>query len=221
MTPPDKESVERAIAMCGLHGLHGTQGLIRALQARVDALEADNTGLRRHRDVSASAMVRNHIRAETLKAERDAGIKEQNRLTKAWEAKHAEQVKSNKSHAEYFDKSQRRMHELVKERDTALSASGAAAAEMRERCAEIVGRHKYHWDDAQAEIRETPLPTDAQAALDRALYWAWNDAIEAAADVLWERTYCSADCGCHDCAVADQYADEIRALKRSWKEGRE
>ena len=63
-----------------------------------------------------------------LTAERDTALKEQERLAKAWEAKHEYQVKQSKDHAEYFDKSQRRIHELVAERDTARAETDAKVA---------------------------------------------------------------------------------------------
>lgn len=57
-----------------------------------------------------------------LLAERDAALKEQDRLVRAWEAMHKNQVKQSKDHEDYFYKSQRRMTELVAERDAAFAA---------------------------------------------------------------------------------------------------
>jgi hypothetical protein len=51
---------------------------------------------------------------EELLAERVKELEAENeRLARAWRNKHANQVREAKSHREYFDKSQRRIHELV------------------------------------------------------------------------------------------------------------
>ena len=65
-----------------------------------------------------------------LLAERDAALKEQERLARAWEAKHDAMVQQAKDHEDYFDKTQRRMAELVAERDAAFAAG---QEEMRRR----------------------------------------------------------------------------------------
>ena len=65
-----------------------------------------------------------------LMAERDAALKEQERLARAWEAKHDAMVQQAKDHEDYFDKTQRRMAELVAERDAAFAAG---QEEMRRR----------------------------------------------------------------------------------------
>lgn len=69
-------------------------------------------------------------RAEKAEAERDAALKEQERLARAWEAKHDAMVQQAKDHEDYFDKTQRRMAELVAERDAAFAAG---QEEMRRR----------------------------------------------------------------------------------------
>lgn len=97
-------------------------------------------------------------RDEKAEAERDAALKEQDRLAKAWEAKHDYQVKQSKSHADYFDKSQRRMHELVRERDEAR-AQVAAAYEAAEKALES---RKYGDPDEREECA-------FDAALDRGI----------------------------------------------------
>lgn len=69
-----------------------------------------------------------HGDAEALRRENARLRAENDRLAKAWEAKHADQVKRSKDHSDYFDKSQRRIQELVAERDAALAAITALRA---------------------------------------------------------------------------------------------
>jgi hypothetical protein len=72
-----------------------------------------------------SAMAAACSRIEALTAENE-------RLAKAWKNKHAYQVREAKSHSEYFDKSQRRMHELTAENERlreALVATEGAISE--------------------------------------------------------------------------------------------
>lgn len=106
--------------------------------------------------------------AQVIKAERatiarlttelEVALKEQDRLAKAWEAKHAYQVKQSKGHDEYFDKSQRRMHELVAERDQAR-AEAAAAYEKIARAAE-----ERAWSVGLAGHEIRALATEAETA---------------------------------------------------------
>lgn len=137
-------------------------------------------------------------RATQACAERDAALKEQDRLAKAWEAKHDYQVKQSKNHAEYFDKSQRRMQELVAERDAALARAGAKAADMRERAAHVLdGYDVYdqrlccngHMCGCQGStvhqmlqhfIRALPIDPDGQAVLDKLIADARADGIREA-----------------------------------------
>lgn len=90
-------------------------------------------------------------RAEKAEAERDVALKEQDRLVKAWEAKHDYQVKQSKDHADYFDKSQRRMHELVAERDEAR--------------AQVATAYASGWKDGNHPDADQ-MPTNAKAALE-------------------------------------------------------
>jgi hypothetical protein len=135
-------------------------------------------------------------RAEKADAERDAALKEQDRLDKAWKAKHEQQVRSSKDHAEYFDKSQRRMHELTAERDAIAAAAVEAAAKTLEHAATNwdcghnesrlcdCARDAEQWSFAADEVR-TITPSDARAKLNRMLAEArmsgWNEAKDAAA----------------------------------------
>ncbi|MFG6591244.1 hypothetical protein [Sulfitobacter sp. 1A12157] len=50
------EAVERAIAMAGLHGLHGTQATFRAQAERIKELEAENAIMRTEKHADAEAI---------------------------------------------------------------------------------------------------------------------------------------------------------------------
>lgn len=116
---------------------------------------------------------------------------------------------------------QARVDALTAERDAALANSGAAAAEMKAVIAKLrvdpsssVMREAYWsntWEACLDAVYDA-IPTNAQAALDRALDGAFNEGIEAA--------YClsSYDCTGDPCGKFDTPVfvklDNIRALKR-------
>lgn len=170
-------------------------------------VEAMNAGFKAACDFDVA-----HPAVKALQAQVEGLTKENDRLAKAWEAKHDYQVKQSKSHAEYFDKSQRRMHELVAERDAALAREGAVAMEVREaaasECASLChsytpGRHEQYNAAIAAATRAIelmPIPTDAAAAQARR------------EDEMIERVAAYMD---HHGIGQVQDRDRIRALKRS------
>ncbi|ARC37848.1 hypothetical protein A6J80_17175 [Paracoccus yeei] len=115
---------------------------LAAARAEIERLKRELEITHNSRNELAETWKDRAIKAE---AERDAALKEQDRLVKAWQAKHDYQVKQSKDHADYFDKSQRRMHELVKERDEALSMLADAERDMRQRVADYLQSAANDW----------------------------------------------------------------------------
>lgn len=102
----------------------------------------------------------------SLTAEVERLTAENERLAKAWEAKHEYQVKQSKNHAEYFDMSQRRIRELMAERDTLAARPevqamiAGAVAKEREACARMV--------DCGCDKGQKAAVIDAENGADRA-----------------------------------------------------